>query len=247
MCVDYRKLNEKTIKDAYPLTRIDENLDTLEGAEWYSSLDFDMAYHQVPVEQVDKEKTAFATPRGGLYQFTTMPFGLCNAASTFERIIEKTLTGLQWEIAVLYLEDIVVYGKSFKDHLLNLEKVFEKLLDAGLKLKPKKCHLMQKEISFLGHIVSKEGVRTDPVKVSAIKEMQRPKNVTQVCSFVGLASYYRKFIQGFSKIAKPFFDLTKKDNKFMWNQNCEDSFRELKMRLMSAPDLAFPQVGGRCE
>lgn len=137
MCVDYRKLNEMTIKDAYPLTRIDENLDTLEGAEWYSSLDFDMAYHQVSMEQEDKEKTAFATPRGGLYQFTAMPFWLCNAASTFERIIEKTLTGLQWEIAVLYLDDIVVYGKSFKDHLLNLEKVFEKLLDAGLKLKPK--------------------------------------------------------------------------------------------------------------
>jgi DNA-binding NtrC family response regulator len=102
MCVDYRKLNEKTVKDVYPLTRIDENLDTLEGAEWYTSLDLDMAYHQVPMMDEDKEKTAFATPRGGLYQFTTMPFGLCNAASTFERIIEKTLAGLQWQIAVLY-------------------------------------------------------------------------------------------------------------------------------------------------
>ena len=102
MCVDYRKLNEKTIKDAYPLTRIDENLDTLEGAEWYTSLDLDMACHQAPMMDEDKEKTAFATPRGALCQFTTMPFGLCNAASTFERIIEKTLAELQWQIAVLY-------------------------------------------------------------------------------------------------------------------------------------------------
>lgn len=144
----------------------------------------------------------------------------------------------------MYLDDIVVFGKSFKDHLLNLEKVFEKLMDAGLKLKPKKCHLMQKEISFLGHVVSKGGVRTDPAKVSAVKEIQRPKNVTQVRSFVGLASYYRKFIRGSSKIAKPLFDLTKKDKQCMWNQDCEDSFLELKMRLMSAPVLAFPKVGG---
>jgi hypothetical protein len=107
-------LNEKTVKDAYPLTQIDENLDTLEGADWFTSLDLDMAYHQVPMMDEDKEKTAFATPRGGLYQFTTMPFGLCNAVSTFGRIIEKTLAGLQWQIAVLYLDDIVVFGKSFE-------------------------------------------------------------------------------------------------------------------------------------
>jgi hypothetical protein len=160
MCVDYRKLNEKTVKDAYLLTRIDENLDTLEGAEWHTSLDLDMAYHQVPMMDEDKEKTAFATPRGGLYQFTTMPFGLCNAASTFERIIEKTLAGLQWQIAVLYLDAIVVFGKSFEDHLCNLRKVFDRLSEAGLKLKPKKCQFLQEEISFLGHIVSDSGIRT---------------------------------------------------------------------------------------
>jgi hypothetical protein len=130
-------LNEKTVKDAYPLTRIDENLDTLEGAEWYTSLDLDMAYHQVPMMDEDKGKTVFATPRGCLYQFTTMLFGLCNAASTFERIIEKTLAGLQWQIAVLYLDDIVVFGKYFEDHLCNLRKVFDRLSEAGLKLKPK--------------------------------------------------------------------------------------------------------------
>lgn len=134
MCVDYRKMNEKTIKDAYPLTRIDENLDTLDGADWYTSLDLDMAYHQVPITDEDKEKTAFATPRGGLYQFTIMPYGLCNAASTFERLIEKALRGLQWRVAVLYLDDIVVFGKTWEQHFDNLAQVLERLAEAGLKL-----------------------------------------------------------------------------------------------------------------
>ena len=134
MCVDYRKMNEKTIKDAYPLTRIDENLDTLDGADWYTSLDLDMAYHQVPITDEDKEKTAFATPRGGLYQFTIMPYGLCNAASTFKRLIEKALRGLQWRVAVLYLDDIVVFGKTWEQHFDNLAQVLERLAEAGLKL-----------------------------------------------------------------------------------------------------------------
>ena len=134
ICVDYRKMNEKTIKDAYPLTRIDENLDTLDGADWYTSLDLDMAYHQVPITDEDKEKTAFATPRGGLYQFTIMPYGLCNAASTFERLIEKALRGLQWRVAVLYLDDIVAFGKTWEQHFDNLTQVLERLAEAGLKL-----------------------------------------------------------------------------------------------------------------
>ena len=244
MCVDYRRLNEKTIKDAYPLTRIDENLDALEGAEWFSSLDLDMAYHQVPLAEEDKDKTAFATPRGGLYQFTTMPFGLCNAAGTFERIIERTLAGLQWEIAVLYLDDIVVYGSSFEKHMENLQRVLKRLQEAGLKLKPKKCNLLQKEISFLGHVISKDGIRTDPAKITAVKNMPRPTNVTQTRSFLGLASYYRKYVKSFSKIAKPLFDLTRKDKKFIWTKECEESFKELKDRLVSAPILAFPQANG---
>jgi predicted RNase H-like HicB family nuclease len=172
MCVDYRKLNEKTIKDAYPLTRIDENLDTLDGADWYTSLDLDMAYHQVPMTDEDKEKTAFATPRGGLYQFTTMPFDLCNAASTFERLIEKALRGLQWRVAVPYLDDIVVFGKTWEQHFDNLAQVLERLAEAGLKLKPKKCNFLQKEVNVLEHIVSNPGVRTDPDKVKAVANIK---------------------------------------------------------------------------
>lgn len=166
-CVDYRKLNEQTIKDAYPLTRIDDNLDFFNGAEWFSSLDLDMAYHQVPLSEGDKEKTAFSMPSGVLYQNVTMPFGLCNAEETFQRIIEKALTNLQWHAAVLYL-DIVVFGKTFEEHFKNLNEVMNRLAKAGLKLKPTKCHFLKKKINFLGHVVSKEGIQTDQEKTKAI-------------------------------------------------------------------------------
>lgn len=139
VCVDYRRLNAKTIKDAYPIPRIDDNLDALAGSVWFSSLDLNMAYHEVPMSNEDKEKTAFATPRGGLYQYNVMPFGLCNAPATFQRIIERTLSGLQWNVAVLYLDDIIVYGKSFDEHLENLKKVLDRLDGANLRLKAKKC------------------------------------------------------------------------------------------------------------
>lgn len=197
MCVDYRKLNEQTIKDAYPLTRIDDNLDSLNGTEWFSSLDLDMAYHQVPLAEGDKEKTAFATPGGGLYQYVTMPFGLCNAAGTFQRIIEKALTNLQWHAAVLYLDDIVVFGKTFEEHFKILNEVMDRLAKAGLMLKPKKCHFLRKKINFLGHVVSKEGIQTDPEKTKAIDQIRIPSYVKEVRSFLGLACYYRKFVKDY--------------------------------------------------
>lgn len=175
-----------------------------------------------------------------------MAFGLCNAASTFELIIEKALMGLQWKIAVLYLDDIVVFGKTFEQHVENLEQVLGRLKTAGLKLKPKKCSFLQKEIQFLGHVVSTEGIRIDPEKVKAVEKMERPSTVTQVRSFLGLTSYYRKFIKDYSKIAKPLFDLTKKDNKCICDDNCKRSFNELKTRLTTSPILAYPQAEG-CE
>ena len=244
MCVDYRKLNEKTIKDAYPIPRVDENLDALSGADWFSSLDLDMAYHQVPMEKVDREKTAFALPRGGLYQFVTMPFGLCNAGITFQRLMETVLGTLQWSVAVLYLDDIVVFGKTFEEHMVNLEKVLEKLHESGLLLKCTKCKFFRREATFLGHIVSKQGIRTDPNKISAVKDMLRPETVTDVRSFIGLTSYYRKFVKGYSKIAKPLFDLTKHKTCWKRTPECENAFLELKARLISAPILGYPKLDG---
>ena len=138
---------KKTVKDAYPIPRIDDNLDALSGAKWFTTVECNMAYHQVPLEEKDKPKTAFATPMGGLYQFTTMPLGLCNAPATFHRIAEKALEGLQWRIAVLYLDDIIVYSSSFEVHFGDFDLVIERLKEAGLKLKAKKCFFFRHEIS----------------------------------------------------------------------------------------------------
>ena len=244
LCVDYRKLNDKTIKDAYPIPRIEDNLDSLSGSKWFSSLDLDMAYHQIPMKPSDKEKTAFATPMGGLYQYTSMPFGLCNAASTFQRIIEAALNGLQWHIAVLYLDDIIVLGNNFDDHLNNLSKIMDRLNMAGLKLKPKKCTFFRTEIQFLGHIVSRHGVKTDPKKVEAVSNMKVPLNIKELKSFLGLVSYYRKYIRNFSLIAKCLFELTRPNSKWKWTDDCNQAFRTLKEKLISAPILSYPDVNG---
>lgn len=133
LCVDYRRLNAQTIKDAYPIPRIADDLDALSGSKWFTSLDLNMAYHQIPMRESDKEKTAFGTPRGGLYQYKVMPFGLCNAPATFQRVIEQALSGLQWHITVLYLDDIIVYSRTFDEHLKNLGLVFDRLNAANLK------------------------------------------------------------------------------------------------------------------
>ncbi|VDI46195.1 Hypothetical predicted protein [Mytilus galloprovincialis] len=192
----------------------------------------------------DKEKTAFSTPRGGLYQYVTMPFGLCNAGATFQRIIETAMRGLQWHVLVLYLDDIIVFSETFDEHLVNLQKVFQRLSDAGLKLKAAKCSFFKHEVEYLGHIVSTEGVRTDPSKVRAIAKMESPQNVSELRSFIGLVSYYRRFIKDFSKIAKCLFDLLQSKAHWEWTSGCEQTFRLLKEKLSSSPVLALPEIDG---
>lgn len=244
VCVDYRRLNSRTIKDAYPIPRIDDNLDALVGSMWFTSLDLNMAYHQVPMSERDKEKTAFATPRGGLYQYSVMPFGLCNAPATFQRIIEKALCGLQWNIAVLYLDDIIVFGKSFQEHLENLNQVCDRLDSANLKLKPSKCFFFRQEVEFLGHVVSRYGVHTDPKKIEAIRNIRIPKNVTDLRRFLGIMSYYRKFVKGFAETAKCLHALTKKNGVWNWTPECDHAFHELRDKLIHSPILGYPDVDG---
>ena len=156
-CVDYRKLNDITIKDAYPLPRIDESLDQLAGSKWFSCLDLNAGYWQVETDPKDREKTAF-TSRKGLYEFNVMPFGLCNAPATFERLMETILAGLHWQICLIYLDDVIVTGKTFQDMVNNLGRVFERFYQAGLKLKPRKCTLFAKQVEFLGHVISEDGI-----------------------------------------------------------------------------------------
>lgn len=213
LCVDYRRLNAQTIKDAYPIPRIADDLDALSGSKWFTSLDLNMAYHQIPMRESDKEKTAFGTPRGGLYQYKVMPFGLCNAPATFQRVIEQALSGLQWHITVLYLDDITVYSQTFDEHLKNLGLVFDRLNAANLKLKAKKCNFFRKEVTFLGHVISERGVKTDPSKTAAVENWMTPTNISGLRSFLGLASYYRRFIKDFAKVAKCLHELTSKNKQ----------------------------------
>ena len=239
-CVDYRRLNKVTVKDAYPLPRIDDSLEQLAGSAWFSTLDLCSGYWQVEMHPDDSYKTAFATRRG-LFQFKVMPFGLCCAPSTFERLMETVLAGLQWDICLVYLDDVIVAGKTFSDMLVNLDRVFERLGSAGLKLKAKKCSLCAKEVLFLGHVISEKGIATDPSKIDVVKNWPIPSNVTEIRSFLGLCSYYRRYIQNFASIARCLHVLTEKGKPYIWSVKCQESFDILKNHLIKAPILAHPE------
>ena len=244
-CVDYRQLNAATIKDAYPLPRIDETLDALSGARWFSTLDLASGYWQVGLDHDAKQKSAFLAD-GALYAWNVMPFGLCNAPATFERLMDKVLTGLHWETLLVYLDDVIVFGSSVPEELARLKQVFHRLRQANLKLKPKKCHLFKTKVSYLGHEVSNFGVSTQEEKTEAIKNWPTPTNVKEVRSFLGLASYYRRFVKDFATIAKPLHQLTEKNRagRFEWSSVCQIAFDELKHRLTSTPILAYPSLQG---
>ena len=243
-CKDYRRLNDVTRKDAYPLPNINETLETLYGAECFNTLDLASGYWQVPVAPADRAKTAFTT-RKGLFEWKVMPFGLSNAPATFSPLMELALRGLHWERCLVYLDDIVVFGRNFEQALENLELVLDRLASAGLKLKPKKCALFQHSVKFLGHVVAKEGVSCDPEKVSCVKNWKVPECVTEVRSFLGFASYYRRFIPEFATIAAPLTKLTQKRTRFYWDEQCQGAFECLRDKLIEAPVLAYPRPEGK--
>ena len=238
-CIDYRKLNKITRKDNYPLPRIDDLLEAFRGCKWFTSLDLAAGYWQVLMKLEDIEKTAFITP-DGTYEFLVMPFGLCNAPATFQRMMNLIFEDLLMRYIKVYLDDCNIHSQTFEKHLNHLEEVFNRLRKAGLKLKPSKCHFCQQEIKFLGHIVGKDGIKTDPSKIDKVKNFPVPKNLTEVRSFVGLASYYRKFVPNFSKIVKPLTSLTKKNNPYIWTSKQQEAFEVLKTKLCETPVLQFP-------
>ena len=250
MCVDYRLLNSKTRKDAFPLPRIEESLDALSGACWFSTLDLVSGYNQVPVAEQDKPKTAFCTPFG-LFEWNRMPFGLCNAPGTFQRLMQRMFGDQQCQSLLLYLDDIVVFSSSITQHLQRLDVVLSRLQNEGLKAKLAKCAFFQKEVSYLGHVISGKGVSTDPSKVEAVAKWQRPRHVSELRSFLGFTSYYRRFVEGFAKLAAPLHKLVaevvgtrskrsqKQDLGSLWTPHCEESFEALKAKLVSAPFLAY--------
>lgn len=238
-CIDYRKLNAVTRKDSYPLPRIDDSLDALSKAQYFSTLDLASGYWQIGLSEEAKEKSAFCTP-GGLYQFKVMPFGLTNAPATFQRLMERVLAGLQWEICLVYIDDVIIFSQTVEQHLDQLEAVFKRLISAGLKLKPKKCNLFRRKVQYLGHVVSDQGIQTDPDKIKAIKDWPNPCTVKEIRSFLGLCSYYRRFVPDFATIARPLIKLTEKNEEFIWTNDQEQAWEELKKRLTSAPILTYP-------
>ena len=241
-CVDYRRLNDVTVKDAYPLPRVDSCLDSLAGAKWFSSMDLNSGFWQIAMSPEDKEKTAFNTSLG-LYQFTVMPFGLAKSPSTFERLMENVLRGMQWQECLVYMDDIIAPSTTFTQGLERLEHIFQRLLSANLKLKPSKCTFFQKEIKFLGHIVSESGIATDPQKSSAIMDWPVLTSAKQAKSFLGSCSYYWRFVKGFAQIARPLHKICEKGSKFQWSQECQDSFDVLKQKLTESPILSYPLPG----
>ncbi len=246
-------INKKSHRDAYPLPRIDEALDALNGAKFFCSLDLAHGFHQIPVAPEDQEKTAFRAGTGGLYEFKRMPFGLCNAPATFMRLMDLAFGDQNFQKIIIYLDDILVFGSTFEETLERLDMVLTRLANFNLKVKPEKCNLFHEQLRFLGHLVSRHGISPDPEKISAITEWKIPVTERELRGFLGLCGYYRRFVHGYSKIAAPLHKLLggtrKKDKKTPppkidvkkeWTEDCTDAMDILKERLTSAPVLGYP-------
>ena len=242
-CIDYRQLNDLTRKHSYPLPSMSQSLDALSGSRYFTTVDLRSGYHQLSMNPADSDKTAFITRRG-IFRFRTMPFGLCNAVATFQRLMDLVLQGLNLDICLVYLDDVVIFSSTPEQHLERLEVVFQRLQSANLKLKPSKCCLMQTKITFLGHVISAEGVATDPEKIRLITDWPVPTNLRQLRGFLGLAGYYRKFVGGFSRIATPLNELTKKGRSFVWTRDSQGAFEALKEALSTPPVLCLPNEEG---
>lgn len=229
--MDFTKLNDATIKDAQPLPRIDDTLDALHGSKWFITLDLKVRYWQDPITEQHKEKTAFRTSSGKLMEFNVMPFGLCNDPATFSRLMDTVLSGLAWDICLAYLDDIIIFARTWQEHLHRLRLVLQQLREAKLTLHPGKCTLAAHQVAFLGHQVSQEGLRPDPALVQTLQHLAPPVNQTEVRQFLGLASYYRRFVPGFAKIAALLNALLKKEEPFAWNEESQLAFQQLKDKL----------------
>ena len=264
MCVDYRTLNRRTIPDQYTVPRIEDALHSLSGSKWFSVLDLRSGYYQIPMSEGDKEKTAFICPLG-FYQFERMPQGISGAPATFQRIMEQTIGDMNFLEVLVYLDDLVVFGRTVEEHEERLLKVLDRLKEEGLKLSLDKCQFGRTSVTYVGHIVSQDGISTDPAKIEAVVSWPRPKTVTELRSFLGFCGYYRRFVKDFSRLCRPLNELLqgypshsrskevktgepvnkktffKPSEPFgsRWSDRCESAFQELKTRLTQAPVLAF--------
>ncbi|GJW52395.1 putative reverse transcriptase domain-containing protein [Tanacetum coccineum] len=240
MCIDYRELNKLTVKNRYPLPRIDDLFDQLQGSSVYSKIDLRSGYHQLRVREEDIPKTAFRT-RYGHYEFQVMPFGLTNAHAVFMDLMNRVCKPYLDKFMIVFIDDILIYSKNKQEHEEHLKLILELLKKEELYAKFSKCEFWIPKVQFLGHVIDSEGIYVDPSKIESIKDWTSPKSPTEIRQFLGLARYYRRFIKGFSKIAKPMTKLTQKKIKFEWGDKQEAAFQLLKQKLCSAPILALPE------
>ena len=260
LCIDYRKLNLQTVKDAYALPNLEETFSALTGSKWFSVLDLKSGYYQIAMDEADKAKTAFVTPLG-FWEFNRMPQGVTNAPSTFQRLMEKCMGDLHLREVLVFLDDLIIYSDTLEEHEIRLMRVLNRLKEYGLKLSPAKCKFFQTSVRYLGHVVSENGVETDPEKVNALKTWPIPKNLKELRSFLGFSGYYRRFIKGYADIAKPLNELTRgyppsrkppkgkgasdqyhdphKPFGERWTPNCQTAFEKLIETLTTAPVLGF--------
>ena len=239
LCVDYRALNKITTKNWYPLPKVDELMDRLHGACYFSKLDLASGYHQIRVKEADVHKTAFVT-RYGSYEYTVMPFGLCDAPATFQRIMNDLLRNGLDKFVLVFLDDILIYSRTKEDHLQHIKAVLDKLRSEKFFGRLAKCDFFRTEVEYLGFDVGKDGLKPSLSKVKAIINWPTPKTVTNVRSFWGLCSFYRKFIRWFSEIAAPLTNLTKKNKPWFWGDQEENAFNGLKKAMVTAPVLQLP-------
>ncbi|KAL0543870.1 hypothetical protein IC582_018975 [Cucumis melo] len=243
LCIDYRELNKVTVKNRYPLPRIDDLFDQLQGATVFSKIDLRSGYHQLRIKDEDIPKTAFRS-RYGHYEFIVMSFGLTNAPAVFMDLMNRVFREFLDTFVIVFIDDILIYSKTEAEHEEHLRMVLQTLRDNKLYAKFSKCEFWLKHVSFLGHVVSKAGVSVDPAKIEAVTGWTRPSTVSEVRSFLGLAGYYRRFVENFSRIATPLTQLTRKGAPFVWSKACEDSFQTLKQKLVTAPVLTVPDGSG---
>ncbi|GJY90571.1 putative reverse transcriptase domain-containing protein [Tanacetum coccineum] len=240
MCINYRELNKLTVKNCYLLPRIDDLFDQLQGSSVYLKIDLRSGYHQLRVREEDIPKTAFRT-RYGHYEFQVMPFGLTNAPAVFMDLMNRVCKPYLDKFVIVFIDDILIYSKNKQEHEEHLKLILELLKKEELYAKFSKCEFWIPKVQFLGHVIDSEGIHVDPAKIESIKDWTSPKSPTEIRQFLGLAGYYRRFIEGFSKIAKPMTKLTQKKVKFVWGDKQEAAFQLLKQKLCSAPILALPE------
>jgi hypothetical protein len=236
--VDYRELNAMTIKDKFPIPAVEELLDELHGAQFFTKLDLRSGYHQVRMHQVDVEKTAFRTHHGH-FEFLVMAFGLCNAPSTFQALMNEALSKFLHKFVLVFFDDILVYSRTWEDHLQHLASVLAQLCHHQLYLKQSKCAFAQDTVGYLGHAISAKGVEADPNKVQDVDRWPTPMSVADIRSFLGLAGYYRRFIHHYASIAEPLTTLLRRQ-QFHWSEAAIAAFQRLKQALQTAPVLRLP-------